>query len=164
MKCWIGVEIPDMPEEARIRTLIEETLEAGLKYEHITEEVEISVTITTPEEVRALNCRFRAVDQTTDVLSFPLVEFEKDDDRNEVLKESERNPDTEAVPIGDIVINYEQAVTQAEAYGHSMERELAFLTIHSLLHLLGYDHMKPEEEADMRSRQRDVLASLHLTR
>ncbi len=162
MKCWFNWEVE--PEgQAEIEALLEKVLAKGLEMEEITVPVEISVTITTPEEVHRLNREFRDIDRTTDVLSFPLVEFDSDD-LNACIEQAEWDPDEDCVVLGDIILNYNQALVQAEEYGHSAERELAFLTIHSLLHLLGYDHMEEEEEKTMRAHQERVLAALSITR
>ena len=130
-------------EEARqlhIEALLRSVLDQGLELEEISAPVEISLTITTADAVHQLNREYRGIDRTTDVLSFPMLEFDAED-RNEIVMNAEWDPIEESVLLGDIVINYEQALAQAEEYGHSADRELAFLTAHSLLHLLGYDHM-----------------------
>ncbi len=113
---------------------------------------EVSVTFVDCAQIHALNLEYREVDRSTDVLSFPM--FEEDD----VL-------DGGATPIGDIVLCLEQAQTQAEEYGHSLEREVSFLCVHSVLHLLGYDHeTSEEEEKAMFARQEEILASMGITR
>ena len=162
MKCWFNWEI-EAEEQEKIEALLEKVLAKGLEMEKITVPVEISITITTAEEVHRLNLEYRGIDRTTDVLSFPMVEFDSDD-INACIEQSEWDPDEECAVLGDIILNYGQALVQAEEYGHSMERELAFLTIHSLLHLLGYDHIQEEEEQVMRAHQEQVLEALAITR
>ena len=111
------------------------------------------ITFTDNEGIHALNREYRNVDRPTDVLSFPLSDGEDYD------------TDGDAVLLGDIVISLERAQTQAEEYGHSFEREVAFLTVHSMLHLLGYDHeTSPEDERDMFARQDEILISAGMTR
>ena len=164
MICDFNWEV-ELEEEKQlhIEALLKSVLDQGLRSEAITAPVEISITITTAEAVHQLNREYRGIDRTTDVLSFPLVEFD-DGDRNESILNSEWDPVEESVMLGDIVINYEQALAQAEEYGHSADRELAFLTAHSLLHLLGYDHREPEEEQTMQEHQERILTALSITR
>ena len=137
-----------------IRAASAETLEA----EHFVgyDQVEISVTFADDEGIRAINREYREIDRPTDVLSFPLFDYSG---------ESEEPPVDELVGmLGDIVISLEQAEIQAEEYGHPFEREIAFLTVHSMLHLLGYDHETGEEdELDMRRRQSEIMDILGLS-
>ena len=126
---------------------------ATLEFEDFGRRAEVSVTFTDNEKIHALNREYRNVDRPTDVLSFPLSDGEDYD------------TDGDAVLLGDIVISLERAQTQAEEYGHSFEREVAFLTVHSMLHLLGYDHeTSPEDERDMFARQDEILISAGITR
>ena len=116
---------------------------------------EVNVTFVDNEQIRELNKQFRDKDKSTDVLSFPLGEND----------EFDLNPETNNLQLGDIVISMETAVKQAYDYGHTLEREIAFLTVHSMLHLLGYDHEKGGlEEMEMRSKEEQVLESLGLAR
>lgn len=140
---------------AGTRPLIRKCCAAVLKYEGIDEKAEVSVSFVDNEQIRELNAEYRDKDSATDVLSFPLG----DDESFDVDEE------TGAVLLGDIVISVERAMEQAIEYGHSLEREIGWLTVHSMLHLLGYDHETSEEDAkDMRKREEDVLTSLSLTR
>ena len=119
-------------------------------------DVEVSVTFTSDEGIRELNKRFRGKDTPTDVLSFPLFDYEGETDEPPI--------DELANNLGDIVISLERAMAQANEYGHSFEREVAFLTAHSMLHLLGYDHERSEaEDADMRARQNAIMEALGLS-
>ena len=123
-------------------------------YEGFENDVQLSVTFTDNEGIRAINKSYRNIDSATDVLSFPLVDFEGGE---------EPPTDEPLLPLGDIVISLERAREQAEEFGHSYERELAFLTVHSMLHLLGYDHVNSEEEdMDMRRRQKEILEGMGL--
>lgn len=140
---------PDEFEE-----LIEDCARAALEEEEIEDDAEVSVTLVDNERIRELNSEHRGIDKETDVLSFPLG----GEDGFEV------NPDTDAILLGDIVISLEKARSQAEEYGHSFRREVAFLVTHSLFHLLGYDHMTPEEETEMFAKQEKVLEKLGITR
>lgn len=152
-----------MEEQTRLQKLFESAAAVTMEQERIPFPVEISMTVTTAEEVHRINREFRGQDRTTDVLSFPMVEYETEDHVSE-LEHGEWNPDTGCVVLGDVILNYEQAVSQAAEYGHTTDRELVFLVIHSLLHLLGYDHMEPEEETVMREHQRRILNQLHILR
>ena len=130
-----------------IKMLIRSAILATLDYEGKTGHSEVSVTFTDNEGIRAINREYREKDAPTDVLSFPL--FEKGADGTRVL--------------GDIVISLEKCRAQAQEFGHSFERECAFLTVHSTLHLLGYDHVNSEEEdVDMRKRQTAIVEKMGL--
>lgn len=142
-----------IPTEAR--TLIKRCCNAVLEYEGFDELAEISVSFVDNESIRELNAEYRDKDSATDVLSFPLGE----DGVYDV------NEETGALLLGDIVISMERAMEQAEMYGHSLEREMGFLTVHSMLHLLGYDHENGgEEERIMLEKQEAVLNQIGLTR
>ena len=139
---------------------IKETLEKvclkSLQYEEFNEDCEISLSIVTTEEIHDINKQFRNIDSPTDVLSFPQLTFEEGE-------EADVNENGEIV-LGDIIISIDRAKEQAEEYGHSLKRELAFLSVHSMLHLMGYDHMVPEEEEDMFRRQKEILIEAGIPR
>lgn len=126
----------------------------------------VNVLITDSETVREMNSGFRGIDSTTDVLSFPNLDFEtpSDFDIPDERKADYTDPETGELLIGDIILNADRVFSQAEEYGHSVKRELAFLTAHSCLHLCGYDHMTPEEEKIMISKQETILNELGITR
>ena len=140
----------------RLKMLVREAIEATLDYEQYGNPCEVSVTFVDNAEIRDLNKKFRSIDKATDVLSFPLFDYEG---------ESEEPPVDEMLGmLGDIVLSLERAAEQANEYGHSFEREVAFLTVHSMLHLLGYDHETGEEdEADMRRRQSEIMDLMGLS-
>ena len=143
-----------MPISYKLKKLVRFAIEATLAYEEIARDLEVSVTFTDDEGIRKLNRNFRKIDRATDVLSFPLFDFEGEGDAL-----SDELDDM----LGDIVLSLERAEAQAEEYGHSFEREVAFLTVHSMLHLLGYDHETSEEdELDMRRRQTAIMEMLGL--
>ena len=131
-----------------------------LEDENVTLPCEISITIVDNEQIHEINLEHRGIDRPTDVLSFPMLEFETPG----IIDENEIDFDEDELVLGDIVISLERAIEQAESYGHSLLREVAFLTAHSMLHLLGYDHMDPEEEAVMISKQEKALSELGITR
>ena len=142
------------PVTYKQKHLIREAIVESLVYEGFENDVQLSVTFTDNEGIRAINKSYRNIDSATDVLSFPLVDFEGGE---------EPPTDEPLLPLGDIVISLERAREQALEFGHSYERELAFLTVHSMLHLLGYDHVNSEEEdLDMRRRQKEILEGMGL--
>ena len=144
------------PITYKLKMLIRRAIEETLAYEQYENDVEVSVTLTDSENIQNVNYRFRGIDAPTDVLSFPLFDFEGETDEPPV--------DDIQNMLGDIVLNLERTETQAEEFGHSFDREAAFLTVHSMLHLLGYDHETgDEDEADMRARQRAIMARMGLS-
>jgi probable rRNA maturation factor len=132
--------------------LIKKSIVTALNYENIFEKVEVSLLLIDNEEIQRLNKEYRDVDLITDVLSFPMY-----DDINEAL-------DEEYLYLGDIVISCESAMEQALEFGHSVEREIGYLTVHSVLHLLGYDHMNEDDKAIMRKKEEEILEKVNLTR
>ncbi len=144
------------PVTYKLKMLIRRAIAETLAYEQYNNDAEVSVTLTDSEGIQDLNLRFRGIDAPTDVLSFPLFDFEGETDEPPV--------DEIQNMLGDIVLNLERTTAQAQEYGHSFEREAAFLTVHSMLHLLGYDHETSEQdEADMRARQREIMDRMGLS-
>jgi probable rRNA maturation factor len=138
-----------------IRMLIRRACIAVLAEEGFLEPAEVDVSFVDDEQIRELNREFRNIDKSTDVLSFPLGE-------DGVFDE---NPATGAKLLGDVIISVEHAVHQAEEYGHTLQREMAFLTVHSMLHLLGYDHVESEKDSEiMREKEEAVLLKMGLSR
>lgn len=136
-----------------LRILIRRSCNAVLEYEKFEGPAEISVTFVDNAAIKELNAQYRGKDMPTDVLSFPLGE-------NGVY---DKNEDTGASLLGDIVISMEKAMEQAELYGHALQREVAFLTVHSMLHLLGYDHENGGiERVRMREKEENVMSMLGL--
>lgn len=137
-----------------MRNLIRKSCSAVLKCENIAGDFEVEVSVVDDEQIRVINNDCRGIDSATDVLSFPLSEN----------GEFDINPETGAFMLGDIVISMEHAIGQADLYGHGTAREIAYLTVHSMLHLLGYDHVNSEDErAVMRAHEEAVLKVLELT-
>ena len=147
--------------ELPFETIIREIVLAALDYEECPYEAEINVILTDNEAIRVMNKEYRGLDAPTDVLSFPLVDYNVPSDFNHVedAVEDYFNPETCELMLGDIVISVDKVDGQAESYGHSQTRELAFLVAHSMLHLLGYDHMEEGERAEMERRQDAILES-----
>lgn len=141
-----------MPEED-MTELMEEAAALILEDEGVrADEAEISVTFVTDEEIRELNAQFRGIDRATDVLSFPQFEDVQD------------IPDEGPAVLGDVVISLERARAQAEEFGHSEKRETIYLFVHSILHLLGYDHMEEDEKKEMRAAEEKTMEKLGLAR
>ena len=147
--------ISELPNEEK---LIKEVVSRVLEEEKVLPEVDVYITLTNNEEIHKINKEYRDVDRPTDVLSFPMYETDeiaglKNDTDDEIEK-----------ILGDIIVSIEKVREQAEEYGHSFERELAYLVTHGMLHLLGYDHMIEEEKAVMRKREEEILETLNITR
>ena len=138
--------------------------EEVLRQEDFPRDAEVSLLVTDAEEVHRLNKEFRGIDRTTDVLSFPGLDFEDPALFEDNIDDSSINPENGCVMLGDIVINAQKVKEQAAEYGHSELREFAFLAAHSMLHLCGYDHMTLEEADVMEKRQEMALISLGITR
>lgn len=137
--------------------MLENVMLKSLELEGFSKEVEISLTFTTDELIKEINCKHRNMDKATDVLSFPMYEKQELSDINTSISNF-------PVALGDIVVSVERAFSQAEEYGHSFEREMAFLVCHSMFHLLGYDHMTKQEEGLMMEKQNMVLEALGINR
>ena len=127
-------------------------------------EAEVSVVITDDDAIRETNSEFRSLDKATDVLSFPMCEYEGAE-RFDLLEEQDVfHPDTGELLLGDIMISFDHVLAQAEEYGHSLVREFAFLIVHSMLHLFGHDHETEEERLLMEDKQEEILSLLEITR
>ena len=135
-----------------LRALVKRAVKKALEYEGFERIAEVSVTAVDGEEIKRLNAEWRGNDSVTDVLSFPSL-----DDEDEIVAF-----DDEAIVLGDIVLCMTRCAEQAEEFGHSIEREVAYLTAHSTLHLLGYDHMAEDEDKEMTRRQGDIVSLLGL--
>lgn len=129
-------------------------------------EVEVSVTLVDKDEIHRLNKEFRNVDKPTDVLSFPMMEYEKTAEfESDIFEQSiVISPETEELMLGDIVICSQVVDEQAKQYGHSKIREFSFLVVHSLLHLFGYDHIEENERIQMEQVQKDIMEKLQINR
>lgn len=160
----------DKQLETDYEKIITKVVEKSLDYEKCPYEAEVNVVLTDNEAIREVNKEYRDIDSATDVLSFPMIDYENPADfeaLEEAMEQSPQdyfNPDTGELMLGDIVISVEKVVEQAEKYGHSDERELAFLTAHSMMHLFGYDHMEEDEAKIMEAKQSEVLELLGITR
>lgn len=140
-------------------------VEYALDYIKCPYEVEVSITFTDNASIAEVNARYRRIERETDVLSFPMLEYEIPGDFS-FLEENPFafHPETGELLLGDIMISLDKVKEQAEQYGHSVTRELAFLTAHSMLHLFGFDHMEDEEREEMEQKQKEILTALQITR
>ena len=142
-----------------ISSIISKCIEATLAAEHITAACEINVLVTNDQGIHAINKASRDIDRPTDVLSFPMFQLEPGNppkDWQDYL-----DPETDLLPLGDMCISLERATAQAKEFGHSVKREVGYLTIHSMLHLLGYDHLdEGEQKRRMRAREEAIAASI----
>lgn len=148
--------------EAIVRQVVFEAVDyVGCPYE-----TEVNVLFTDNEGIRVINRDSRQIDAPTDVLSFPMADYDAPADFSiiEAAGSEYFNPETGELLLGDIVLSVDKIVSQAQLYGHNTLRELAFLTAHSMLHLFGYDHMEPDEASLMEAKQEEILKRLNITR
>ena len=144
-----------------ITEIVEKSITASLKYMEFEYDAEVSVMFVDNDEIHNLNKLHRGIDRATDVLSFPMFEYDED---GNIIEEYADFSESGELILGDIVISLEKAKQQSEEYGHSFEREIGFLTVHSMLHLLGYDHMNEEDEKEMFGYQNEILNEMGLKR
>ncbi len=150
------VAVPDGLEE-QFRRVIQAALDA----ENVSCACEVNVLVTDDAGIHEINLDMRGVDRATDVLSFPMFDLTP----GEKPTQEDADPATGLVPLGDMVISLERAEAQAAEFGHSIQREVCYLTVHSVLHLLGYDHMdEGPMKAQMRGREEEILSALGITR
>ena len=144
----------DIPYE----DIVNKMVVSALDFENCPYEAEVSVTFVDDEEIRKINSEYRGIDKSTDVLSFPFNEFEIPGNFDNIEESVDAfNPETGELLLGDIILSTDHITEQAIEYGHSETRELAFLVVHSMLHLMGYDHMEDEDRVVMEERQRKIL-------
>ena len=153
------IECLDIENDNKYEKIISRVLEKCFEIEQLLDEKFIvSVTLTNPENIKLLNKKYRNIDKSTDVLSFPMFDKEEIDKIRKNLNIQYNDI------LGDMVISIEQVKTQAKEYGHSFERELSYMVVHSFYHLLGYDHMSEDEKKVMREKEEYVLEKLNITR
>ena len=156
-----GCEFPFPIEET-----VDRVIRKALEVEKCPYEAEINLLITDAEGLRAYNKEYRGISKETDVLSFPGVDYDAPADFSVALADQNSyfNPETEEIMLGDIILCSDRIFSQAKEYGHSILREFAFLIVHSILHLLGYDHMEAEEEKIMFYHQEKIMEELQILR
>ena len=145
----------------KLAAMLRRTVKAALAAEGVACDCEINILLTDDEGIREVNRDMREIDRATDVLSFPMFNLVP----GEHPDEYDADPDTGLVPLGDMCISVERAQAQAQEYGHSFDREICYLCVHSVLHLLGYDHLdEGEMKRQMRSREEEIMSTLKLER
>lgn len=155
-----------VPFDFEYESLAKEVISFTLDHENFPYESEVNLTLTDNDGIHEINKMYRQIDRPTDVLSFPMLSYEAAGDFSKLEDDYDDNfnPDTGEIMLGDIVISVDKVLEQAESYGHTPRREYAFLIVHSLLHLFGYDHMTPEEAVQMEAKQRQILEEMNITR
>lgn len=155
-----------VPFDFEYESLAREVISFTLDHENFPYESEVNLTLTDNDGIHEINKMYRQIDRPTDVLSFPMLSYETAGDFSKLEDDYDDNfnPDTGEIMLGDIVISVDKVLEQAESYGHTPRREYAFLIVHSMLHLFGYDHMTPEEAAQMEAKQRQILEEMNITR
>ena len=155
MRNLTQIEFLDIEEDDEYSKIIEKVVEKCFEEENLLKtHLYLSVILTTPNQIQEMNNTYRKINKATDVLSFPM--FEKDEIPN-IISEIEE-------PLGDIVISIEKVKQQAEEYGHSFERELAYMVVHGFYHLMGYDHIELVDRTEMRAKEEIILNKLNITR
>lgn len=160
----------DIRLELDYENIITDVVNESIDYINCPYEAEVNVILTDNESIHQINLEQRQIDRATDVLSFPMIEYDREGDFDSLEEKMDAspqdyfNPESGELMLGDIVISVEKVIEQAESYGHSEKRELAFLVAHSMMHLFGYDHIKEEDAAIMEEKQREVLDRLGITR
>lgn len=156
----------DLPFEIDYEPIIRDIIEEAISYVDCPYEISVNVILTSNDQIAAINKEYRGIDRSTDVLSFPAVDYKKEADFDGIEETAIDyfDPDSGELILGDIIISVEKVKEQAEAYNHSLKRELAFLTAHSMLHLYGYDHMEESEREIMEKKQEEILIRKGYTR
>lgn len=147
--------------------IIKKAIDASIEYVDCPYECEINVLLTDDEHIHQINKETRDIDRPTDVLSFPMVNFDEAGIFDEEKIENEMDnfhPDTGELMLGDIVLSVDKIISQSQDYGHTSIRELAFLVVHSMLHLVGFDHMVDDERIVMEQKQKDIMAKINILR
>lgn len=162
---YLFEEEVEVPFDFDYKEVAKQVIDMALDMEEFPFESEVDITLTDDAAIQEINKEFRQLDKSTDVLSFPLIEYKSAGDFSDLENEDDIfNPETGEAMLGDIVISVEHVLKQAEEYGHSIKREYAFLIAHSMLHLMGYDHMTPPEAKVMEEKQENILNALNITR
>ena len=148
-------------------SLLKKVIEFTLKEEEVEVDCEVSLLFVDNDEIREINNETRGIDRATDVLSFPMLDYENKKVFKEIYKNyecSQSDCDGEELVLGDVGLSLERALEQSKEFNHSFEREASYLVVHSILHLLGYDHMEEDDKVVMRKREEEILNKLNITR
>lgn len=158
MKQHAEIVYNKVEENSEYESIINRVIDECFKNEYLDGlKLYVSITLTVPEEIHILNKNFRNIDKPTDVLSFPMFQ---PDEIEKMIKDNYQEEDI----LGDMVISIPQVEIQAKEYGHSFERELAYMVVHSFYHLMGYDHMEEDDKIKMRAKEDEILNKLNITR
>ena len=160
----IQIEYIDCKKTASISRLIKGVLKRADKMYCEGNKCRVYVSVCTDEYIRKINAQHRNIDKATDVLSFPMIDWQSPCEWSKLQMGTDIDPETGQVELGDILVSVETAKAQAEEYGHNIEREISYLALHGFLHLLGYDHMTDAEKSVMREKEESVLESLKIER
>ncbi len=152
----LEVQYLDIEENKEYEMVLNRVINKCFEEENL-KNLYISITLTNPENIQKINKEYRNIDRATDVLSFPMFE------KNEIKEVCKMNMEGQEV-LGDVIISIEQVKKQAEEYGHSFERELAYMAVHGFYHLMGYDHMEENEKKEMREKEENILSKLDIKR
>lgn len=148
-----------------VKEVYEQAATAVLDYENCPYETEVSLLITDEDSIRQINKEMRGLDVSTDVLSFPMSDYDEPCDFDSLLEMSDAfDPDSGELLLGDIVICADKIISQATDFGHSMKREFAFLIVHSVLHLIGFDHIEESDRTVMEAHQQEIMIKLNIPR
>lgn len=159
MKELVEITFDGIEENQKQIDTIKKVVGCCFEEEHLTNlNIYLSVTLTTPEKIKVINQKYRGIDKATDVLSFPM--FEKEELEQMIAQEKSRVEDV----LGDIIISIQKVKEQAKEYGHSFERELAYMVVHGFYHLMGYDHIQEKDKIIMRPKEEKILEKLKITR
>ena len=165
------IYVDNRQEKIKVNSKLEEELKKVIEFTLNEEEVkipcEVSLLFVDNDEIKEINSETRNINRETDVLSFPMLEYENKKVFKEMYKDyefSQSDFDGDELVLGDIVLSLEKALEQSKEFNHSFERESAYLVVHSILHLLGYDHMEDDDKIIMRNREEDILKKLNITR
>ncbi len=161
MRKYTQIEFWDLEENSDYVELIEKVVKTCFEEENLVKtNLYLNVILTNPETIKETNKKYRDIDKETDVLSFPM--FEKEE-VNEIINQSSKSEPIEDV-LGDIMISIPRVIEQSKEYGHSVERELAYMIVHGFYHVMGYDHIKEEDKLIMRPKEEFILNKLNITR
>lgn len=153
----LEIQYQDIEQNKEYETIIKQVIDKCFETEKL-KNLYISIILTTPQNIKQINNKYRNIDKPTDVLSFPM--FEKDEINQICKQDFEQMQET----LGDVIISVEQVQKQAKEYEHSFERELAYMVVHGFYHLMGYDHMQENEKKQMRAKEENILTKLQINR
>ncbi len=162
MKDCVQIEFWDIEENEEYKKIIEKVAKTCFEEEKLLNtNLYLNVILTNPEIIRQTNEKYRQIDKETDVLSFPMFQKEEID---ALIEDSQRHEEPVEDVLGDIMVSIPRVIEQAEEYGHSVERELAYMIVHGFYHVMGYDHIKEEDKIIMRPKEEYILNKLNITR